>query len=30
MAMLFGTLKNLTEAADEEGLLQAIHEGLRV
>jgi signal transduction histidine kinase/HD-like signal output (HDOD) protein len=30
MAMLFGTLKNLTEATDEEGMLQAIHEGLRV
>lgn len=30
MAMLFGTLKNLTEAADEESMLQAIHEGLRV
>jgi HD-like signal output (HDOD) protein/nitrogen-specific signal transduction histidine kinase len=30
MAMLFGTLKNLTEAADEEGMLQAVHEGLRV
>jgi HD-like signal output (HDOD) protein/signal transduction histidine kinase len=30
MAMLFGPLKNLTEAADEEGMLQAIHEGLRI
>jgi signal transduction histidine kinase/HD-like signal output (HDOD) protein len=30
MAMLFGPLKSLTEAADEEGMLHAIHEGLRV
>jgi len=30
MAMLFGTLQNLTEAVDEEGMLQALHEGIRV
>ncbi|MFA5181555.1 MAG: HDOD domain-containing protein [Syntrophales bacterium] len=30
MAMLFGTMKSLTEAADEESMLQAVHEGLRV
>ena len=30
MAMLFGTLQNLTEAVDEEAMLQALHEGIRV
>jgi len=30
MAMLFGTLQNLSEAVDEEGMLQAIHEGIRI
>jgi HD-like signal output (HDOD) protein/signal transduction histidine kinase len=30
MAMLFGTLQNLTEAVDEEAMLQTLHEGIRV
>lgn len=30
MAMLFGTLQNLTEAADEESMLQSLHDGIRV
>lgn len=30
MAMLFATLQTLTEAADEEEMLQAVHDGLRI
>ena len=30
MAMLFGTLRNLTEAADEDAMIKALHEGVRV
>ncbi|MDQ5987714.1 MAG: Adaptive-response sensory-kinase SasA [Syntrophus sp. SKADARSKE-3] len=30
MAMLFGTLRSLTESADEDAMIKALHEGVRV